>query len=280
MNASDLGVLTLTATTATTFNVGALTGSRGIDVGVHTLAAGGNGQSTTYTGVVTGAGGLAKSGSGTLVLTATQAYTGSTGVGGGTLQLTANDQLVTTSTLAFTGANATLAIGSLSQTFGALTTGNNAALDGMAVTGSGAAALTIAGPGNVEVGPGGAVSVAGARASLNLSTLSTFTYTNAAGTVRVGLKGGATNTAAPGTSVLTLAQSNSITAAALGVADVSASSNGGDAQLLLGQANTFSIGAFNQSSGPTARSSSRTGSRTRRSSSAAPTAPARSIPGR
>ena len=249
MNASDLGVLTLTATTATTFNVGALTGSRGIDVGVHTLAAGGNGQSTTYSGVVTGAGGLTKSGSGTLVLTATQAYTGSTGVGGGTLQLTANDQLVTTSTLAFTGANATLAIGSLSQTFGALTTGNNAALDGMAVTGSGAAALTIAGPGNVEVGPGGAVSVAGARASLNLSTLSTFTYTNAAGTVRVGLKGGATNTAAPGTSVLTLAQSNSITAAALGVADVSASNSGGDAQLLLGQANTFSIGAFNQSSG-------------------------------
>jgi fibronectin-binding autotransporter adhesin len=247
MNAVDVGTLAFTGT-VTTYNVGALTGSRGIDVGANTLAVGGNGQSTTYDGVITGAGGLTKSGTGTMVLTATQSYSGQTSIGGGTLRVASNDQFATSSTLAFTGSNTTFDIGSSTQTFGGLTTANNAITDGMAVTGSGAAALAIVGPGNMEVGPGGAVSVAGARAGLSLAALSSFTYTNSSGTVRVGLKGGATNTAAPGTSTLTLANSNTITAAFLGVADVSASSDGGGAQLLLGQSNAFNIGTFAQSS--------------------------------
>jgi fibronectin-binding autotransporter adhesin len=247
MNGADVGALQFTGT-VTTYNVGALTGSRGIDVAANTLAVGGNGQSTTYDGVITGAGGLTKSGTGTLLLTATQTYGGQTSIGGGTLRVASSNQFVTSSTLAFTGSNTTFDIGSSTQTFGGLTTANNAITDGMAVTGSGAAALAIVGPGNMEVGPGGAVSVAGARAGLSLAALSSFTYTNSSGTVRVGLKGGATNTAAPGTSTLTLANSNTITAAFLGVADVSASSDGGSAQLILGQSNAFNIGTFAQSS--------------------------------
>ena len=248
MNAADVGALVFTGT-VTTYNVGALTGSRGIDVGATTIAVGGNGQSTTYDGVITGAGGLTKSGTGTMLVTATQTYAGTTSIGGGTLRISSNNQFVTSSTLAFTGSNTTFDIGSSTQTFGALTSANNAITDGMAVTGSGAAALAILGPGNVEVGPGGAVSVAGARASLSLAALSNFTYTNSSGTVRVGLKGGASNSAAPGTSSLTLANVNTITAATLAVADVSANSDGGGGLLLLGQSNAFNIGAFNQSSG-------------------------------
>jgi autotransporter-associated beta strand protein len=248
MNAADVGALVFTGT-VTTYNVGALTGSRGIDVGANTIAVGGNGQSTTYDGVITGAGGLTKSGTGMLLLTATQAYAGTTSIAGGTLRAFSSNQFVTSSTLALTGSNTTFDIGSSTQTFGALSSANNAITDGMAVTGSGAAALAILGPGNVEVGPGGAVSVAGARASLSLAALSNFTYTNSSGTVRVGLKGGASNSAAPGTSSLTLANANTITAAALAVADVSANSDGGGGLLLLGQSNAFNIGAFNQSSG-------------------------------
>ena len=255
MNAADVGTLLLTGT-VTTYNVGALTGSRGIDVGVNTLAVGSNGQSTTYDGVITGAGGLTKAGTGTMLLTATQAYTGSTSVGGGTLRIISSDQFVTSSTLAFTGSNATFDIGSTSQTFGALTTANNVVSEGMAVTGSGAS-LAVLGPGNVEVGPGGAVSVAGSRAGLSLAAISSFTYTNASGIVRVGLKGAATNTAAPGTSSLTLANMSTITAAAVGVADVSASNDGGGGLLVLGQSNAFNIGAFNQSSGGRSDSSVR-----------------------
>ncbi len=246
MNAADVGALVFTGT-VTTYNVGALTGSRGIDVGANTIAVGGNGQSTTYDGVITGAGGLTKSGTGTMLVTATQTYAGTTSIGGGTLRISSNNQFVTSSTLAFTGSNATFDIGSTSQTFGALSSANNVIADGMAVTGSGGA-LAILGPGNMEVGPGGAVSVAGARDNLSLAAISSFNYVNTSGTVRVGLKGGATNSAAPGISSLTLANSTTITAAFLGVADVSASNDGGSAQLILGQSNAFNVGTFAQSS--------------------------------
>ena len=55
-----------------------------------TLKIGGNGQSTTYGGVVSGAGGLIKQGTGTLVLTSSNTYAGSTAVTAGMLRLQAN----------------------------------------------------------------------------------------------------------------------------------------------------------------------------------------------
>jgi autotransporter-associated beta strand protein len=48
-----------------------------------TLNVGGNGQSTTYNGVLSGAGGLAKQGSGTMTLTAPSTYNGPTVIAGG-----------------------------------------------------------------------------------------------------------------------------------------------------------------------------------------------------
>ena len=250
MNAADMGALQFTGT-VTTYNVGALTGSRGIDVGAATLAVGGNGQSTTYDGVITGAGGLTKSGTGTMILSATQTYTGPTSIGGGTLRISSNNQFVTSSTLAFTGSNATFDIGSTTQTFANVTTPTGGAFEGMAVTGT-AGALLVTGPGNLEVGPGGAGAgnvTAGQRDVLSLANLGTFTFANPTGTLRVGLKVSSSNSGAPGTSSLTLANVNTITAAAVAVADVSANSDGGGGLLLLGQSNAFNIGAFNQSSG-------------------------------
>ena len=250
MNAADVGALVFTGT-VTTYNVGALTGSRGIDVGANTIAVGGNGQSTTYDGVITGAGGLTKSGTGTMILSTTQTYTGPTGVGGGTLRVVSNNQFVTSSTLAFTGSNATFDIGSTTQTFATITTPFGGAYDGMAISGS-AGALLLTGPGSFEVGPGGVGNgnvTAGQRDVLSLANLGTFTFANPAGTVRVGLKVSSSNSGAPGTSSLTLANVNTITAAAVSVADVSANSDGGGGVLVLGQSNAFNIGAFNQSSG-------------------------------
>ncbi|MEZ5301414.1 MAG: autotransporter-associated beta strand repeat-containing protein [Verrucomicrobiales bacterium] len=49
------------------------------------LAAGGNGRSTTFSGIISEGGGLTKEGSGTLTLTGANSYTGATRVAGGTL---------------------------------------------------------------------------------------------------------------------------------------------------------------------------------------------------
>eukprot|EP01034_Spumella_vulgaris_P028446 gene28446-35298_t len=69
-------------------SVGSIAGNGAIALGAATLTVGGTDASTRYTGVISGAGGaLVKTGSGTLVMTGAQTYTGSTTVSAGTLQL-------------------------------------------------------------------------------------------------------------------------------------------------------------------------------------------------
>ena len=78
-----------------TFNVGGLTGSSDVALtdlggGAVTLSVGGNNQSTTYDGSLTGLGNLTKVGNGALTLTNTHSYQGATTIAGGTLQLAGN----------------------------------------------------------------------------------------------------------------------------------------------------------------------------------------------
>ncbi len=82
----------LTLATSSTYNVGGLSGSGNISLtavngSAATLSVGGNDQSTTYSGVLAGLGSLAKAGTGVLVLSASNTYTGSTTISAGTLQI-------------------------------------------------------------------------------------------------------------------------------------------------------------------------------------------------
>ena len=66
-------------------NVGSMSGNAPIDLGSQTLTVGSDNTSTTYSGVISDAGAVVKTGTGTLVLAATNTYTGPTTISQGKL---------------------------------------------------------------------------------------------------------------------------------------------------------------------------------------------------
>ena len=74
---------------ANTYNIGALSGTStgALSLGGNSVRIGGNGDSTTYSGIVEGSGSLTKNGTGTLTLSGANTYSGATAVAGGTLNL-------------------------------------------------------------------------------------------------------------------------------------------------------------------------------------------------
>ena len=105
------------------------------------LSVGSNNASTTFSGVLSGSGGLTKTGTGALSLLSSNSYTGTTLVAGGTLLL-ANTGAISGSTFDTSGA------GTLS--FGVLTSATFAGLQG-----SGSLALSNAAPAAVSLTVGG-----------------------------------------------------------------------------------------------------------------------------
>jgi len=87
MQTADTGSVTFGIPGTNTYNFGGLKGTRGIDNAGNTLSIGGNGQSTSYSGVLSGTGGLVKTGTGALTLTGTSTFSGPTTVTTGSLVL-------------------------------------------------------------------------------------------------------------------------------------------------------------------------------------------------
>jgi len=87
--------------------VGSMAGVAPISLGVRTLTAGGDDTSSTYSGALSGHGGLTKTGVGTLTLSNTSSYDGTTRVSGGALEVTgsiaASNALIDGGTLQGTG---------------------------------------------------------------------------------------------------------------------------------------------------------------------------------
>ena len=141
MNASDSGFITFSQASS----IGGLTGSRNLANGGNTLSIGGNNASTTYSGVLSGTGGLTKQGSGTLTLTGNNTYSGLTTVSSGTLAIGSGGtsgsiagNIANSGAVVFNRSNALTYTGSISGTGG--------------LTKQGAGALTLTGS-NTYTGP-------------------------------------------------------------------------------------------------------------------------------
>ena len=85
--------------------IGSLAGSGPVTLGLGTLTTGGDNAGTTYSGDISGGGGLTKTGTGTFILSNTSSYLGNTSVNAGTLEV---DGSIATSLLTTVNSGATL----------------------------------------------------------------------------------------------------------------------------------------------------------------------------
>jgi autotransporter-associated beta strand protein len=213
----------------------------GSGIGLDTTNAG---AGFTYSGVIANPGSntlsLTKLGTGTLTLSGANIYSGGTNIAGGTLALNGGDnRLLSTSTVNFTGTSGTLDVGSTNQTLAGLTfpiSGTN----NHVVKGAGGS-LTITGS-TFQVG-GGSPTIGGTD-TVDMTGLSTFNYTNSAGTFSVGGKADVgTSTSAAGT--LSMATVNNITASSFLVSPVSSGNTSPNTGTLhLGQTNVINATTF------------------------------------
>jgi fibronectin-binding autotransporter adhesin len=212
-----------------------------------------NGQTVTWATALTSSGGtLAKSGTGTLILSNNgSSHSGNATIAAGTVRLGVDNGISTASGIDIgSGAptTATLDLNGFDQTLSRLVFTTANAGGNLTITGGSNSKLTINTTSNTELGAGGAVSAA-RDVAVDMSGLGELDWNGAANTFRVGLRSGATNSAVPGTFTTTLAEKNTITALALSVGDVAASGNGGTSILRLGQSNFLNANTINLGNG-------------------------------
>ncbi len=81
------GQVNFTAAGTNTYNLGGLAGNDSVSLGANSLSVGANNETTTFSGTLSGTGGLTKVGAGTLNLTTAQTYSGDTRIEGGMIVL-------------------------------------------------------------------------------------------------------------------------------------------------------------------------------------------------
>jgi autotransporter-associated beta strand protein len=167
-------------------SVGSLAGAGAVALGAGTLTAGGSNASTTFSGAISGTGGLTKAGAGTFTLSGANSYTGTTTVAAGTLQAGAAGAFAPSS--AFTVASgAVLDLAGLSQSIGSLAGAGTVALGaGTLTTGADGSATAFSG---AMTGTGGLTKTGAGTFTLSGANSYTGATTVAGGTLRAGATG-------------------------------------------------------------------------------------------
>src|SRR5262249_22951580 len=148
--------------------IGSLAGAGNVTLGSGSLNTGGNNTGTTFSGSISGTGGIVKNGTGTFVVSGTNTYSGATNINAGTLQLgpVASGALASASAVSI-ASGATLDLNNNSATIsslcgpgggsillgtGTLTTGGSASsVFGGVIQGAGAVSLIKIGTGTLTL---------------------------------------------------------------------------------------------------------------------------------
>ena len=162
--------------------IASLAGAGSVTLGTGTLTTGGSNSSTTFSGPISGAGGLTKAGTGTLTLSSTNTYTGATTVSGGKLLLGTASALAS-ATAVSVAVGATLDLNSRNVAIGALAGGGTVALGTGTLT-TGGANISTTFSGNIS-GTGGLTETGTGMLTLASANGFTGATTVNAGTLRL-----------------------------------------------------------------------------------------------
>ena len=181
--------------------IGSLAGAGNVTLGTGIVTTGGNNTSTTYSGVMSGTGGLTKAGTGIFTLSGVNTYTGATTINAGTLRLGAANRIADTSALTVAG-GATFNLNNFAETIGSLAGAGNVTLGTGTLTAGGDNTATIysgimSGTGGLTKQGTGAFTLSGnntysGATNINAGTLTLGAANRIANASAVTVAGGAT----------------------------------------------------------------------------------------